>query len=204
MNAHKGYFIPIFMLCGATLARADAIDLQIGQGRGDYVPDQHQYAGKHQQDLFRGKKLQGTELDVTWHLSFRPISRFTSAWLIGLGHVASEVESSYPGGSLKLSRSTSYAHGGFRVQEERLAEPLILGAELLYFKGLAGKVRLRSPIGTERFTEDHDIFNLSAPALAATIGYKATSHIVLNAKVRFTKGIAPNILMGMSYDISHL
>jgi hypothetical protein len=204
MRLSKGICISSYLLFTSPFAHADSIALHIGQVRGDTVHDPHEYASSIQNEYFHDEKLEGTQLEASYVLQFRPMGRFTSSWIFGLGHVTAKVEESYPTGSLTLERNSSFLLGGFRLQDESLVESLIFGAELILIKGVAGRVTLRSPAGREEYDEVHNIDDIHSPTLAATVGYRASSSLLLNTKIRFDKGNVPNIFVGVSYDISHL
>jgi hypothetical protein len=203
MRLHKGLFISLALM-GSSSARANGFVLDIGRARGDTIPDRHEYARSYQNEFFRGKKLEGLQVEASYHLQPRALGRFTSLWFFGLGLVSADIETLYPGGSLTLERSTSFALGGFRLQDENLWGPLIYGAELVLIKGLSGDVELRSPMGQEKQSEEYNIMDLNAPTLAATLGYRATASLLLNTKVRFMTGNVPNIFVGVTYDFASL
>ncbi|MDQ3232767.1 MAG: hypothetical protein M3Q07_13200, partial [Pseudobdellovibrionaceae bacterium] len=173
MRLYLGSFL-LPMLLRSTLVQADAVTLTLGRPTGDMTPDQHRYARSYQDKMFKDQKLQGTQAEAAWHLAFKPIGRFTSAWVFGLGHVNASIEDSYSGGTLKLARSTTFIHGGFRVMEEQWVPSLRLGLELITMKGLDGKVTLSAPTGKQTKREDHNIMDIGSPYLGATAGYRIT------------------------------
>ncbi|WP_141734224.1 hypothetical protein [Oligoflexus tunisiensis] len=192
------------LLGTASQAQGDTLALHLGRAVGNTIVDNHHYADGYQNALFNDKELKGIQVEASYLLTFHSIGRFGSAWILGLGHVAAELEESYPGGQLQLERETTFAQFGFRLQDENLVPHLILGAELMTAKGLAGKVRLRAPVGSETRTETYDLLVLEPLHLALTAAYKVAPSWSLNTMVRLYPKAGPNFFLGVAYDIPHL
>lgn len=203
MRLPEWLLIPLVFL-NASLARADGLTVDLGPSHGDTVTDEHEYAKTLQNEMFRGKKLKGPQIEAAYQLKFRPKDRFPSSWIFGLGYVSAAVDDSYPGGTLKLERDTTFILLGYRMQEETLAPNLVLGAELVMVKGIMGEVVLKSPTGRKSYEESYATLAPTVPTLAATAGYRLTPSLLLNAKFRVATSNVPNFFVGVTYDFENL
>lgn len=203
MRLDRGILITL-LWSGSSLARADALVFDIGTARDNTVLDSHMYAKTLQDEFFRGKRLEGMQIEGSYRLVFNAIEPFMSALNFGLGHVQAAVSESYPGGSLKLERSSSFVLIGYRLQTEKLLQPVILGAELTTVKSLAGTVKFKSAAARENYQEESALLEFNAPTLSATVGYRLNRSWLLDAKLRLASKNVPNFFLGVAYDIAGL
>jgi hypothetical protein len=204
MLMNKVFFVLCYGLVSASFAQADSLSISRGRTTGDPVPDRHEYASTLENRMFPGKEMDGTHVEASYLIKSKPIGRFSSAWILGLGHVTADVETSYQGGTLKLERSTTFIQAGFQIQHTALIPHLHLGAELVMMKGIAGQVTLRSPVGRTQYEEGTNLLEPNHPYLGGRATYPVMPRLSIDAMVRFYRFSGPGLFIGATYDISNL